>query len=76
MHNIILLECKNYYFSHNAHAIHKLCVTWLISLKFKAQTVEKVSAVRVKKIFALVTQHSVRKCESSLSSSLNWLAVI
>jgi len=76
MHNIILLECNNYYFSQNAHAIHKLCVTWLNSLKFRTQTVEKVSAVCVKKISALVTQHCVRKRESTLLSSPNWLAII
>jgi len=31
----------------------------------------KVSTVRVEKTFALVVQHSERKCESSLSSSPN-----
>jgi len=39
---------------------------------FKPQ-VEKVSTVCVEKIFALVAQHSERRCESSLSSSPNWL---
>jgi len=43
--------------------------------KFKPQ-VAKVSTVRVEKTFALVSQHSERKRESSLSSSPNWLAVI
>jgi len=38
--------------------------------------VAKVSTVCVEKIFALVAQHSERKCESYLSSSLNWLVVI
>jgi len=36
-----------------------------------------VSTVCVEKTFALVAQHSERKCESSLSSSSpNWLVVI
>jgi len=38
--------------------------------------VAKVSTVRVEKTFALVVQHSQRKCESHLSSSPNWLVVI
>jgi len=42
---------------------------------FKPQ-VAKVSTVCVEKTFALVTQHSERKCELSLSSSPNWLVVI
>jgi len=42
---------------------------------FKPQ-VAKVSTVCVEKGFALVAQHSERKCESSLSSAPNWLVVI
>jgi len=38
--------------------------------------VAKVSTVCVRKTFALAAQHSERKCESSLSSSPNWLVVI
>jgi len=38
--------------------------------------VAKVSTVRVENTFALVAQHSERKCESHLSSSPNWLVVI
>jgi len=34
-----------------------------------------VSTVRVKKTFALVAQHSQRKCKSSPSPSPNWLVV-
>jgi len=36
----------------------------------------KVSTVCVEKTFALVAQHSERKCESSPTSSPNWLVVI
>jgi len=43
--------------------------------KLKSQ-VAKVSTVRVEKTFALVIQHSQRKCESPLLSSPNWLVVI
>jgi len=43
--------------------------------KLKSQ-VAKVFTVCVEKTFALVVQHSQRKCESSLSSSPNWLVVI
>jgi len=42
--------------------------------KLKSQ-VAKVSTVRVEKTFALVVQHSQRKCESHLLSSPNWLVV-
>jgi len=42
---------------------------------FKPQ-VAKVSTACVEKTFALVAQHSERKCESSSSSSPNWLVVI
>jgi len=38
---------------------------------FSHAKVEKVFTVRVKTIFALVTQHSERKYKSSLSSSPN-----
>jgi len=38
--------------------------------------VAKVSTVRVEKTFALVVQHSQRKCKSSLSLFFNWLVVI
>jgi len=40
--------------------------------KLKSQAA-KVSTVRVEKIFALAVQHSHRNCESSPSSSPNWL---
>jgi len=43
--------------------------------KLKSQ-VAKVSTVGVEKTLALVVQHSQHKCESSLSSSPNWLVVI
>jgi len=43
--------------------------------KLKSQ-VAKVSTVRIEKTFEFVVQHSQRKCESSLSSSPNWLVVI
>jgi len=43
--------------------------------KFKPQ-VAKVSTLCAEKTFTLVAQHSERKCESSLSSSPNWLVVI
>jgi len=43
--------------------------------KLKSQVV-KMSTVRVEKTFALVVQHSQRKCESSLSSSPNWQVAI
>jgi len=42
---------------------------------FKPQ-VAKVFTVCIEKTFALVDQHSERKCESSPSSSPNWLVVI
>jgi len=42
---------------------------------FKSQ-VAKVSTECVEKTFALVPQHSERKCESCPSSSPNWLVVI